>query len=252
MNVAIAVPADGPLFEGHFPGRPILPGIAELVLVAAALAPDGAAAEVSEIPFVRFRGVVLPADVLEVVSDPRGERGVRFEVRRAGELVANGAMAFGAPSHDDAGGTAVAARAARGAPPLHDLIPHRPPMLFVERILGEADDGATCLGRVPRACALVTKGEAPAFVALEAAAQTAAVWEALRRSRDGGTPTVRTGYLVSLRDVVLQRRTIPADADLIVSIRLVAEAGPLTTYAVDVTVEGGLALRGAIGTFVND
>lgn len=50
MSVAIAVPADGPLFEGHFPGRPILPGIAELLLIARALAPGGDAASVSAIP----------------------------------------------------------------------------------------------------------------------------------------------------------------------------------------------------------
>jgi predicted hotdog family 3-hydroxylacyl-ACP dehydratase len=252
MNVAIAVPADGPLFEGHFPGRPILPGIAELVLVARALAPGDDAADVSAMPFARFRGLVLPADRLEVLAVPRGDGGVRFEVRRAGEVVANGAMTFGAPRSDEGGGTAVASRSTRGAPPLHELIPHRPPMLFVERILGEAEDGATCLGRVPAACALVTRGVTPAFVALEAAAQTAAVWEALRRSRDAGAPSVLTGYLVSLRDVVLYRRTIPADADLIATIRLVAAAPPLTTYAVDVAVEGERALRGTIGTYLSD
>jgi 3-hydroxymyristoyl/3-hydroxydecanoyl-(acyl carrier protein) dehydratase len=254
VNVAIAIPADGPLFEGHFPGRPILPGIAELVLVAAALAEEGvgAGAGVSAIPFVRFRGLVLPGDALEVNAVPRGEGGVRFEVRRAGEVVANGAMTFGAPQGDDGGRTAVASRASRGAPPLQELIPHRPPMLFVERIVGEAEDGATCLGRVPGACALVASGSTPAFVALEAAAQTAAVWEALRRSREAGVHTTRTGYLVSLSDVVLHQRTIPADADLIASIRLVATAPPLATYAVDVAVEGGLALRGTIGTYLSD
>jgi predicted hotdog family 3-hydroxylacyl-ACP dehydratase len=173
-------------------------------------------------------------------------------VRRAGEVVANGAMTFGVPQLDDGGATAVASRAARGAPPLRELIPHRPPMLFVERILGEAEDGATCLGRVPGACALVASGSTPAFVALEAAAQTAAVWEALRRSRETGTREARMGYLVSLEDVVLHRRTIPADADLIATVRLVATAPPLATYAVDVAVEGGLALRGTIGTYLND
>lgn len=252
MNAVIAVPADGALFEGHFPGRPILPGIAELVLVAQAVSPNGVAAELSAISHARFRGLVLPADRLEVESNPRGEGGVRFDVRRAGELVANGAVTFGAPRADDGGATAVAARAARRAPPVRELIPHRPPMLFVERILGEADDGATCLARVPSACALVASGVAPAFVALEAAAQTAAVWEALKRSREGGAFAARTGYLVSLRDVVLHRRTIPADADLIVSIRLAAMASPLSTYAVEVAVEGDLVLRGTIGTYLND
>jgi 3-hydroxyacyl-[acyl-carrier-protein] dehydratase len=252
MSVAIAVPADGPLFEGHFPGRPILPGIAELVLIARALAPDGDAASVSAIPFVRFRGLVLPADRLEVDAVPRGDDGVRFEARRAGELVANGAMTFGALQGDDVFATAVASRAPRGAPPLDELIPHRPPMRFVLRILGEAEDGATCLSRVPAACALVTRGVTPAFVALEAAAQTAAVWEALRRARDDGAPSVRMGYLVSLKDVVLYQKTIPADADLIVTVRLLASAPPLTTYVVDAAVFGECALRGTIGTYLSE
>jgi len=251
MKIAIAVPRDGPLFEGHFPGRPLLPGIAELVLVAQALSPEGDAGDVSAIPFVRFRGLVLPGDLLEVEATPRDQDSLRFEARRAGEIVANGALAFGVPQAARPAAVAMAARAPRGAPPLAELVPHRPPMLFVERILGEAEDGTTCLGRIPAACALVTGGSTPAFVALEVAAQTAAVWEALRRSRETGTPAARTGYLVSLRDVVLHRRTVPADADLIASIRLEAMTPPLTTYAVDVSVDGELALTGTIGTYLS-
>jgi 3-hydroxyacyl-[acyl-carrier-protein] dehydratase len=252
VNVAIAVPADGPLFAGHFPGRPILPGIAELVLVAQALAPSGEAAELSGIPFARFRGLVLPADALEVAAQPRGEGGVRFEVRRAGAIVANGAMAFGPPRPDDGSASAVAARAVHGEPAIAELIPHRPPMLFVDRILGEADDGATCLGRIPGECALVARGRTPTFVALEFAAQSAAVWESIRRSRTSGDSGARMGYLVSLKDVIVHRATIPADADLIATIRLVALAPPLATYGVDIAVEGERALRGTIGTYLSD
>jgi 3-hydroxymyristoyl/3-hydroxydecanoyl-(acyl carrier protein) dehydratase len=252
MTIAITIPTDGPLFEGHFPGRPILPGIAELALVAAALSPAGATGDLSAIPFVRFRGLVLPGDVLEIEASPRGEGDIRFEARRAGAVVANGAVTFGVPQADQGPPPPVASRPVRGAPPLAELIPHRPPMLFVERIVGEANDGATCLARVPAACALVSRGSTPAFVALEAAAQTAAAWEALRRSRVSGEPSPRSGYLVSLRDVALHRPTIPADADLHVSIRLVASAPPLATYDVDAVVEGELVLRGTIGTYLND
>jgi 3-hydroxyacyl-[acyl-carrier-protein] dehydratase len=252
VTFAIEVPGEGPLFEGHFPGRPILPGIAELVLVARALAPGGNAAEVCAIPFARFRGLVLPAETLSVAASARGEGIVRFEVRRSGTLVANGALAFGVPSPEQGRASAVASRAVRGAPPVAELIPHRPPMLFVERILGEADDGATCLGRVPSGCALVEQGISPAFVALEFAAQTAAVWEALRRSRESGSAGARMGYLVSLKDVILHRSTIPADAELIASVGLVALAPPLATYGVDVAVEGERALSGTIGTYLSD
>lgn len=252
MNAKISVPADGPFFEGHFPGRPILPGIVELALVAAAAAPGGSAGEVSAIPHTRFRGLVLPGDGLDLATAPRDDGGVRFEVRRAGELVANGALAFGTLPADDLAPSAVAARRPPAPPPLHELIPHRPPMLFVERILGEAEDGATSLGRVPPAFALVLSGSVPALVALEVAAQTAAVWEALRRSRRAGRPSPRTGYLVSIKDVVLYRRTIEAGAELIASVRLDAAMGELSTYAIDVAVEGGLALSGTIGTYLGD
>jgi predicted hotdog family 3-hydroxylacyl-ACP dehydratase len=207
---------------------------------------------VSSIPFTRFRGIVLPDDRLLLSSFPREGGGTRFEVRRAGALVANGALTFGGARTDDHVSHAVAVGRQAGAPPLHDLIPHRPPMLFVDRILGEADDGATCRGRVPEAFALVREGRVPALVALEVAAQTAAVWEALRRSREPGSWSVRTGYLVSIKDVVLHRRTIEAEVDLIASIRLEASMAELTTYAVDVSVEGGQALSGTIGTYLGD
>jgi 3-hydroxyacyl-[acyl-carrier-protein] dehydratase len=251
MTRAIVVPADGPLFEGHFPGRPILPGISLLALVANALSPATDRCDVSAIPFVRFRGLVLPGDHLELDANERGQGGFRFEARRAGEVVANGALVFGVPQGGVPAAIAMAARAPRGTAPIAELIPHRPPMLFVERFLGEADDGATCLGRIPAASALVIQGSAPSLVALEVAAQTAAVWESVRRSLDSGKPEAKTGYLVSLRDVVLHRTTVPADAELIASIRLVATAPPLTTYAVAVSLFGELAVTGTIGTYLN-
>jgi 3-hydroxyacyl-[acyl-carrier-protein] dehydratase len=250
VSVTIELPAGDPLFEGHFPGRPILPGIAELVLVSRAGAGVWGPAQVSGIPHARFRGLVVPSDTLGVHFERHGGDGIRFEVRRGAELVANGVMTSGVPHAANANASAVASRAPSGAPPLRELIPHRPPMLFVKELVGVADDGATCLAQVPGDCALVVGESVPAFVSLEAAAQTAAVWEAFRRSRASGPAGPRVGFLVSLKEIVLHRGTIPADTDLIASVRLLMEASPLTTYAVDVSVEGEVALRGTIGTYL--
>jgi 3-hydroxyacyl-[acyl-carrier-protein] dehydratase len=249
---AIEVPGDGPLFAGHFPGRPILPGIAELAMVASLLAPPDGPATLLAIPFLRFRALVMPGDRLDVSASPAADGAVRFQCRRGGGLVANGAILYGVPGGVGDRGTPVAARPPRGIPPLDDLIPHRPPMRFVERLVGEAEDGITSLARVPATCALVSRGIAGAFVALEAAAQTAAVWEAVHRSRRGDGTAPRIGYLVSARDVTMGRATIPAGADLVTSIRFEAAAGPLSHYAVEVVVEGAVALRGSIGTYLND
>jgi 3-hydroxyacyl-[acyl-carrier-protein] dehydratase len=240
VNVRVDVPEGGRLFEGHFPGRPILPGVAELALVARA------------IPFVRLRELVMPGDRLQV-SATRGEDGVtRFSVGRAGKRVANGEITFGVPVPARRPGSSYAVGAPRRVPGLDALIPHRAPMRFVEAILGEAEDGMTCLARIPAACALVEGGAAPALAGIEAAAQTAAVWEASRRSREASNAPPRIGYLVSMREVALHRGTIPSDAELFVSVRLESHAPPLATYTVQVALEGEIALGGTIGTYLSD
>jgi len=250
VSAVIEVPSGSPLFQGHFPGRPILPGISQLVLIARALAPEAGGAPVCALPFVRFRGLVGPGERLDLTGEPREAGGLRFETKKDGAVAANGAIVFGVPSDRQDRAIAVAARPPRDVPPIEQLIPHRAPMLFVEQLLGEAEDGATCLGRIPAGCPLVSAGVTPAFVALELAAQAAAVWEGRRRAGvPGHLPSV-TGYLVSVKDAVLHRAAIPAESDLFASVRLTARVPPLTTYAVEVVVEGGLALTATIGTFL--
>lgn len=246
MNVRIVVPTAGPLFDGHFPGLPILPGVAELIMVAGALAPGGSSS-LTGVRHVRFRGLVRPGDELDLVAP---EDSTRFELRRGAELIARGELDFDGQRTLADEGMTIAARPAHDAPPMDALVPHRPPMRLVERFLGEAEDGATCLARIAESGAFAQGAAAPAIAMLEAAAQTAAAWEALRRSRvaSGGEP--RIGYLVSARDVVLDRATVPVEADLHATVRLDAHAPPLSHYVVSVAVLGKIALRGTIGTYL--
>jgi len=248
VRVALTVPDGGPLFEGHFPGRPILPGVAALAMICDAISPRGAS--VRWIRSVRFRDLIAPGTVLDVSTSDGGDSLVRFEATREGKVVVNGTVAFGEPDHAEAAGFAVAARPVRLPAPLDALLPHRLPMRLVEAVLGEADDGATCLARIPAASGFARGGVAPALTALEAAAQTAAVWEVLRRLRDGGPGEARLGYLVSIRDVTLCRTTVPVEGDLFASVKLEAAAPPLSHYAAEVVCEGAIVLRGTIGTYL--
>ena len=90
--IRVSVPASYPAFEGHFPGDPLLPGVAQIGLVVDALASRlGKAPLVSAIPTLRFRRAVRPGDELEVfLKGPDAEATVRFEVRCSGELVSDG------------------------------------------------------------------------------------------------------------------------------------------------------------------
>jgi 3-hydroxymyristoyl/3-hydroxydecanoyl-(acyl carrier protein) dehydratase len=78
-------------FAGHFDGEPILPGIAHLVIVAHALrAMGGGPTSVRALPSVRFRRVIRPGDVLDVVARAEAGGGCRFEVHVAGTLAVSG------------------------------------------------------------------------------------------------------------------------------------------------------------------
>jgi 3-hydroxyacyl-[acyl-carrier-protein] dehydratase len=92
--------------SGHFPGRPIMPG----VLIVEAMAQTGAVAVLSEeenrgrlalfagIDGVRFKRIVEPGDELELTCDLEKVRGPigkgRAEARVGGELAARGVLTF--------------------------------------------------------------------------------------------------------------------------------------------------------------
>ncbi len=242
-------------FEGHFPGRPVLPGVALLALVLEALARDtGRPGALRGIRFARLRRPVLPGDRLELdARDGEGGR-VRFDLRCDGALVANGELALGDPGEPDAPQRdAFGASPVAGAPPPVDqLLPQQPPMRFVTSVVGEASDGLVCAVRIPAACALVAHGSAPALAALEAAAQAAAAWEAMRRWRAAAAASPRMGYLVAVRDVELFAARIPAEESLLAAARLAATAPPLMHYAVEVARAGRLVLRGTVATVLAD
>ena len=249
MRASITLAADAPYFAGHFPGRPILPGVVELGLMAETAARvSGRDDPVHTIPFARLRHVVVPGDRLELAARTANGR-VRVAITRGETVIANAAFEFGAvrPAPASAPETTVVLPPA-GVPSPEALLPQQPPMRFVTGILGETPEGLICAARLPSACALADGGSAPALATIEVAAQAAATWEALRRWREGGGASPRMGYLVAVRDVVLFATDVPADVDLVASIRLTAAAPPLTHYAVEVDHGPRRVLRGTIAT----
>ena len=255
MNAIIEVPSAGAYFEGHFPGRPILPGVTELTLVLDALAREARnPVSIQGIAFARLRQLVFPGDRLELLAREQEASRLRFDLKREGVLVANGEFILGQPQTPR---YATAPFAAPGTPaaaagPLDELLPHRPPMRFLTSILQQTANGLTCAAHIPGKCALVCDGSAPAVASIEAAAQAAAAWEALRRWRNTGVASPRIGYLVALRDVAFFTARIAADRDLQVSVNLEAAAPPLTHYRVEISLEGTLVTLGTIATFLAD
>lgn len=93
---AFEVPAEHPAFEGHFPGHPLLPGVALLSMVMQALErqPTLAAAlgERPQIDSVKFLRPAGPGMRLRVFLRPQGGR-VAFDVKHGDTVLARGQLA---------------------------------------------------------------------------------------------------------------------------------------------------------------
>jgi len=72
ISADIQVPRDSTWFSGHFPGDPILPGIAQLGMVFDAIRQLGNQnIKISSINRVRFKQIIRPDDHLEIIVVPR-------------------------------------------------------------------------------------------------------------------------------------------------------------------------------------
>jgi 3-hydroxymyristoyl/3-hydroxydecanoyl-(acyl carrier protein) dehydratase len=246
----IQIDPDAPYFRGHFPERPILPGVVQLMLLVDHLSQEaGRPLTLRSIKFARLRQLVLPNDRLDVAAREGAGVFTRVDVKRDGVLVANAELELSTAVLEQ---RSVRPRPIEGvpvaAPPLDLLLPHRPPMRFVTGLEREMDGGLQCTACVPSQCGLAPEGRLPGVIALEAAAQTAAAWEALRRSREAGAAGARIGYLVAVRDVSFLTESIAADVAFTATVQLEAAALPLTHYAVEVVMRDEVVLRGRIAT----
>lgn len=254
VSAHISISSESGYFDGHFPGKPILPGVVQIALVQDSLEEAiGEDVSLRGIVFTRLRQVVLPGETLDLTTKKSEGDRLRFDLKRDGALVTNGEFLLGPllvpgdSKHPDLGGGEVIA----DVPSIDNLLPHRPPMCFIQKILAETPDSIICMANIPSECALVKEGYVPAVAGVEAAAQAAAAWETLQRQSTGGKAGPRVGYLVALRDVTFFVERIPADTSLVVSVGLEAAAPPLSHYRIEIFLDDKLLLSGTIATFLS-
>ena len=82
LEARVTAPLDSAWFDGHFPGNPVLPGIAQMALVLELL---GRALDTGVKPLefkrVRFKKLIRPEDVITVTVGPHGPRPAVFAFR---------------------------------------------------------------------------------------------------------------------------------------------------------------------------
>ncbi len=94
----ICVGRDHPALPGHFPGRPVVPGVVVLdQLVQAAESRLGRPLRIAGLAQVKFLAPLLPGETARCSLQIERAR-LRFRVERGGQLLVQGAFALAAES----------------------------------------------------------------------------------------------------------------------------------------------------------
>jgi 3-hydroxyacyl-[acyl-carrier-protein] dehydratase len=97
-ETSLSFAAGHPVFAGHFPGQPIVPGVllldAAVHAVQQALATGGASPS-CQINAAKFLSPVAPGEVLSLSWSGIGKGQVRFDIAGPGRQVATGVLGFG-------------------------------------------------------------------------------------------------------------------------------------------------------------
>jgi 3-hydroxymyristoyl/3-hydroxydecanoyl-(acyl carrier protein) dehydratase len=99
IRTEVQVPPESQWFSGHFPGEPILPGIAQLGIVYEALCrARGGRLGLTGFSRVKFKKIIRPCDRLEVSVVPvTGKEGAyAFRIVSGDDLACSGTMRLGA------------------------------------------------------------------------------------------------------------------------------------------------------------
>lgn len=240
LGFRVEIPAGSPLFAGHFPGQPILPGVAHLALVAHALGTGNHPALFAEIRALKLRKPVEPGAVLELqMGEISAEGVVRFDmgVSQGIVRVAGRGELPGLPGLEEP---------VQPSQPVS--LPHAPPARLVTGVLAAAPERVACRAEIPLDHPLVADGTAPAYLGLEAGAQAAAVWGALAAERAGEGP--RIGYVVAIRNAHFHVPGLAAGRPFRVEVRPAGSAPPLSIYEVSVEMGGKEVLAGSVSTYL--
>jgi 3-hydroxymyristoyl/3-hydroxydecanoyl-(acyl carrier protein) dehydratase len=86
ITAECVVPIDSLWFSGHFPGNPILPGVAQLEMAATTIARSyGKNLYVARLSRVKFKSLAHPGEALLIEAWPGAEAGAFTFSIRAGE-----------------------------------------------------------------------------------------------------------------------------------------------------------------------
>ncbi|MDX2111525.1 MAG: hypothetical protein SFY80_14940 [Verrucomicrobiota bacterium] len=121
---------------------------------------------------------------------------------------------------------------------IRSLLPHKPPAIWIERIVDCDGERAVCETRLPVVNEATNSGW-PSTLGIEIMAQTAAVWLGINtQNKTGGA-----GMLVRCNKLTLHQMEIPGDAALQCTVTPVLSGDqPLHVFKGTITLDNGTLL----------
>jgi 3-hydroxyacyl-[acyl-carrier-protein] dehydratase len=93
QQLPFAIPAEHPVFAGHFPGMPIVPGVMLLDAAVHAIIGDAKFAGTWQITTAKFLSPLQP-DEQAVISWDAHENSIRFDIATADRAIASGSLSL--------------------------------------------------------------------------------------------------------------------------------------------------------------
>ncbi|MGY0635199.1 hypothetical protein [Luteimonas sp. A478] len=97
----LTIPHDHPSLPGHFPGRPVVPGVVVLERVLAAIEAEHGPLPALRLPQVKFQRPLLPGEQARIHLEQSAPGRWRFQVLCGDAVVASGAVASDAVTSGD-------------------------------------------------------------------------------------------------------------------------------------------------------
>ena len=137
-------------------------------------------------------------------------------------------------------------------PAIHEVVPHRPPMLLLDRVCSHDDDVTVCTVTIRDDSPFITTGadgrrEVPAVVGVEYMAQTVAAYAGLAARGENRAP--RIGFLLGCRELTLAVEGFGVGDVLLVEARHVFGESDLGSFACKVTREGRTLAAGTLTVY---
>ena len=202
LVVEMTFPRGGEWFSGHFPGFPVLPGVAQLFFLRRfARGAFDDFPEAAAYRRIKFRRLVRPDELARLEVVRQGARSFSFEMTVENDIVFCGSVEglesaeIGACDETDRDGGAPLPQSV-----VFDLLPHRPPMVLLSDVLSvEVPNVASAVADTSPSCIFYEDAlnGVPSCIALEYMAQTMALAVGAERRRMGKPPKV--GFVLGTR-----------------------------------------------------